>query len=346
MSEESDAEKSHEATPHKRDEARKKGDIPRSADVNAATGLLALVFVLTVSGPAITQASGQVLQAMLAHAAFGVVPFAEMAKGLAAAIWPLFVVPALAVTLALVAQRAIVVTPDKLRPKLDRISPAKTFGQKFGRAGLFEFAKSLAKLIAFAVVLGTYLAAEAPAIITAANGGVAIVGVFGLGLLGRALVVAVVIAALDLIFQHAEHGRRLMMTRQEIMDEFKEQDGDPAIKHQRRQRGIDIAMNRMLADVPKADVVIVNPTHYAIALKWERGSGRAPVCVAKGADEIAARIRAAAMTAGVPLRSDPPVARALFATVDLGQEVPPEHYRAVAAAIRFAERMRAKAART
>jgi flagellar biosynthetic protein FlhB len=104
-----------------------------------------------------------------------------------------------------------------------------------------------------------------------------------------------------------------------------------------------IAQNRMMADVPKADVVIVNPTHYAVALKWSRGSRRAPVCLAKGVDHVAARIREAAATAGVPIRSDPPVARALYASIELGQEIRPEHYAAVAAAIRFADAMRRRA---
>ena len=135
------------------------------------------------------------------------------------------------------------------------------------------------------------------------------------------------------------------MTRQELLDEMKQSDGDPHVKGQRRRRAEAIATQRMLADVPKADVVIVNPTHYAVALRWDRGSGRAPVCVAKGVDEVAARIREAASLAGVPIRSDPPAARALHASVDLGQEILPEHFAAVAAAIRFAETMRAKARR-
>ena len=115
------------------------------------------------------------------------------------------------------------------------------------------------------------------------------------------------------------------------------------MKSQRRQRAQAIAMNRMLADVPKADVIVVNPTHYAVALKWSRKSGRAPVCLAKGVDEAAARIREIAATAGVPIHSDPPTARALHASVETGQEIRPEHYAPVAAAIRFAESMRRRA---
>ena len=133
------------------------------------------------------------------------------------------------------------------------------------------------------------------------------------------------------------------MSRQDIIDEMKQSEGDPFVKQQRRQRGYDIAMNQMLADVASADVVIVNPTHYAVALRWRRGDQGAPVCVAKGVDEIAARIRAVAAEAGVPLHRDPPTARAVHASVEIGQEIHAEHYRAVAAAIRFAERLRAKA---
>ena len=117
------------------------------------------------------------------------------------------------------------------------------------------------------------------------------------------------------------------------------------MKADRRRRAQEIATNRMLVDVPKADVVIVNPTHYAVALIWSRGKGSVPRCVAKGTDEIAARIRERAQAAGVPIRRDPPTARALFATVEVGRDIRPEHYAAVAAAIRFSDAMRKKARR-
>ena len=132
------------------------------------------------------------------------------------------------------------------------------------------------------------------------------------------------------------------MSRKEMTDEAKEQEGDPHVKQQRRQKGYEIAMNQMLADVPDADVVVVNPTHYAVALKWDRLQGGAPICVAKGVDDIAARIRETANENNVPIHRDPPTARALYATVDIGEQILPEHYRAVAASIRFAEKMRAK----
>ena len=126
-------------------------------------------------------------------------------------------------------------------------------------------------------------------------------------------------------------------------EEHKKAEGDPMVKSQRRQRAQEIAMNQMMHEVPKSDVVIVNPTHYAVALKWNRAAGGAPVVAAKGIDGVALRIREAAMAANVPIHHDPPTARALEATTEIGAEIEPAHYQAVAAAIRFSEAMRRKA---
>ena len=160
---------------------------------------------------------------------------------------------------------------------------------------------------------------------------------------GIVLLLAFTIGGIDYLWQHQEHLRKNRMSRKELQDEAKQTEGDPHTKQQRRQRGYEIAMNKMLADVPDADVVIVNPTHYAVALKWSRAAGAAPICVAKGVDEVAARIRQIASESAVPIHRDPPTARALYASVDISQEIQPEHYQAVAAAIRFAELMRRKA---
>ena len=130
------------------------------------------------------------------------------------------------------------------------------------------------------------------------------------------------------------------MSRKEMMDENKNSEGDPAMKQQRRQKGVAIAMNQMMGDVPDADVIIVNPTHYAVALKWDRLNGTAPECVAKGVDLVAAQIREVAQENAVPIHSDPPTARALYATVEIGDQIPKDHYKTVAAAIRFADKIR------
>jgi flagellar biosynthetic protein FlhB len=248
---------------------------------------------------------------------------------------------------AVLAQNALTFAPQKLEPKLSRLNPLATLGHKFGREGLFEFAKSTVKLTIVSVVLGLFLTSRLPDIIHAADLSPALstTGLMELSVsfLGLVLLIAVVIGGVDLLWQRAQFVHRNRMSHQDLIDEFKQSEGDPHMKAQRRQRGEEIAANRMLLDVPRSDVIVVNPQHYAVALRWDRAAGTAPVCVAKGVDVLAARIRERAAEAGIPIHRDPPTARALFATVDIGQEIRPEHYRAVAAAIRFAEAMRKKA---
>ena len=213
--------------------------------------------------------------------------------------------------------------------------------------GLFEFAKSTVKLVVYAVILAVFLKGRMPQILAVPHlsPGMAMAGMFRICIdfLLLVVVVAGVVAIADYLWQYFDLRHRNRMTHQEVKDEVKQSEGDPHVKQQRRQKGTQIALNQMLGDVPEADVVIVNPTHYAVALKWDRASNAAPVCVAKGVDEIAARIRERAAEAGVPLHRDAPTARALHAAVEIGEEIRPEHYRPVAAAIRFAETMRKRA---
>jgi flagellar biosynthetic protein FlhB len=240
-----------------------------------------------------------------------------------------------------------VVSGDKLIPKLSRISPISNAKNKYGANGLFEFGKSTVKLIVYSVALTVFLMAEAPLLLLApALGAPEVVGVMmqlSVDFLFVAIVITIAIGVVDILWQHAEHIRKNRMSYQEIRDELKEQEGDATLKQARRQKGYDIATNRMIADVPKADVVIVNPEHYAIALQWDRGAASAPICIAKGLDDVALQIREVAVEANIPIQQDAPTARQLFADVALGQEIWPEHYEAVAAAIRFAEHMRQRA---
>ena len=163
---------------------------------------------------------------------------------------------------------------------------------------------------------------------------------FSLGFIFIVVVVSSVIGAVDLIWQRAEHIRKNMMSLQEIRDELRDQEGDPMAKQARRQRSQEIVANKMLVDVPSASVVVVNPTHFAVALRWDGEAGTAPICVAKGVDEVARRIREIAAEHRVPIHRDPPTARTLYSEVEIGQEIFTEHYEAVAAAIRFAERIK------
>lgn len=346
---EDDAEREHEPTPKRIEEARRKGDVVRSPDLAAAAASAGFAVAAWLFGPAALKRAGDGALAIFGLVSPGAAADRPLGPALSmtAAFLPLFALPAAAVLTVLLAQRAIVFAPDKLRPKLSRIDPLSNARQKFGRGGLAEFAKSFAKLLIFSLILGVFIANELPRMLAAQAMDPRLSILSVLPLLTAFLLVMVsaagAIGALDWLWQRHEFLRRNRMTRQEILDESKDSEGDPQMKGQRRRRAEAIATRRMLTEVPRADVVIVNPTHYAVALKWQRGSGRAPACVAKGVDEIAARIRETAASSGVPVRSDPPAARAIYASVEIGREILPEHYAAVAAAIRFAEAMRLKA---
>jgi flagellar biosynthetic protein FlhB len=356
MSEEGESagEKSFAATPQRIAEARAKGDVPKSTDATAAASYLALLAAMALAGAAAVRGTGSALMTFLSEA--DRLPLlAPGGPGLAAGLiraamlplLPLFLAPMIAVALCLIAQQAVVFATDKLEPKASRLSILSNFKNKFGVSGLVEFAKAVVKLIAIAIALFVYLSREVDAIVGAAAADPRVLGGLMtetlLALLAITATIATVIGGADLIWQRVSHARKLRMTLQDMKEEHRKSEGDGQAKAERRQRGQEIAMNQMLLDVPTADVVIVNPTHYAVALKWSRAKGSAPICVAKGVDAVAARIREVAETSGVPIHGDPATARALHATVEIGQEIRPDQYRAVAAAVRFADRMRVMA---
>ena len=355
QADEDSSEKTHEPTQRKLDEARRKGEVPNSADLTTAAAYIGLLMVALGIGGTLMGQMGSALMVLLDQAdslapelTGGGRPVAGgLLAAVAAAVLPFFLVPALGAIAALLAQQSLVFTPSKLAPKLSRISPVANAKQKFGRDGLFNFAKSTVKLLLTGVLCWMFLLHNLPLLLASAAQdpmpNTRVLTRLAVEFLTLCVVLLFVIGLADLLWQRASHLRKQRMSHRELRDEMKDSEGDPHLKAERRQRGRAIATNRMLADVPKADVVIVNPTHYAVALLWDRQSGRAPKCIAKGVDEIAARIRTSAAEAGVPIRHDPPTARALHATVEIGREIEIEHYRAVAAAIRFAEAMRSRA---
>ncbi len=351
-----DTEKSFDATPQKLLEARKKGEIAKSTDLMTAAAYAGLLAALLLAGANGVKQMGSAFMVMIDQSSDlaplffdGAVsaPMGQLMYQVGVGMLPIFGYPAVAVLLAIFAQRALVFAPSKLEPKLSRISIISNAKNKFGRNGLFEFFKSFAKLCIYSVCVAFFIRARLPEMIsvlqTEPHLVLSLLTEMCLAFLFVVVLVSGTIGAIDALWQHFEHLRKNKMSRKEIMDETKNAEGDPHQKQERRQRAMAIAQNQMMADVPTADVIIVNPTHYAVALKWSRNPGEAPVCVAKGVDEIAKAIREIAMTAGVPIHSDPPTARSLHATTKIGDQIPSEQFRAVAAAIRFAEAMRQKA---
>lgn len=351
----SPADKPYPPSQKKIEDARRKGQVPRSTDLNTAVAYAGVVLATGVWGGAMLTGMGAALTSYFSPALWKAVdlrsgatavnvagPLLEGLKAMA----PFFALPAVLVLAAIMAQRTMIFHGGNIEPKLSKLNPLENAKKKYGRRGLFDFFKSFVKLSLYAALLAWFIYRREPQIIQSAMFShaqvILLLGELALGFFTVVLAIAVILGALDYGFQHTEHLRNLRMSHKELMDELKNTEGDPMMKHRRRQRGQEIAQMQMLHKVKDADVIVVNPEHYAVALKWERAPGTAPVCVAKGVDELAMTIRRLASEADVPIYRDPPTARALHATTELDTEIAPEHYAPVAAAIRFAEDMRRK----
>ena len=347
-----DAEKSHEPSQKRLDEARKRGDVPRSIDLSTAAIYGGAALAVTVSGRFaldrfgavainLIEQSDRMAQDLFASAR---APTMGILIGLAVPLLPLLLVPMGGAVFAIAVQRGFIVAPDRIIPKWSRISPLTNLGQKFRREGLFSFGKSLLKLIAVGMLVLAMVPQFTGSLLMSPHFSAGQTGLLMMQILLQFLFMAFLVSlgfgAADYGWQWRQHRRRNMMTRQDMVEEHRDSEGDPHVKGQRRQKGREIASSQMLQDVARADVVLVNPTHYAVALKWRRGDTSAPICLAKGVDDIAARIREKAAEAGVPIHRDPPAARAIYATVEVGHPIRREQYKSVAAAIRFAEALR------
>jgi len=351
-----DTDKSHEPTRHKLEEARKKGEIARSADLNTAAAYGGFFVTAIAAGAASVERGGGALMVLMDQAdgfarllfeGPAATPVLGLLSSVALGLLAWFVIPAGFALVSILAQRSFVVAPDKLRPRASRLDPVQNARNKYGLSGLFEFAKSFAKLSLYSLLLGAFLTFRFSDMAGAIHAEPTMIGALMARLMvefmGVAVVIALVIGAVDYVWQYHDHLRKNRMSHRDVKEEHKQHEGDPHMKQERRQRATRIARDQMMGDVPGADVVIVNPTHYAVALSWSRLPGAAPVCVAKGVGHVARAIRETAFEAGVPVRHDPPTARLLYATTEIGEEIAPDHYQAVAAAIRFAEAMRRKA---
>lgn len=352
MSEEENNDKQHEPSQKKLDDARKKGEIPRSTDLSVAASYGGMLLVYAGFGSATlvflcAEMAGFLEQAFLTQDMQGA---RNLTGGLMQSVWIVtggwFLLPAGCVVLLLIALKGFTFAPEKLLFKLSRISPVSNAKNKFGRSGIFEFLKSTAKLLIYSICLGLFLNARLSDIadVTSMSPGSAVLLMFRMGaeFFFVAFLVALSVGGVDYLFQYNEHLRKNRMSDKEMRDEQKEAEGDPHMKGARRHKAQDLALNQMAARVPEATVIVVNPEHYAVALAWSRLPGSAPVCVAKGVDEAAQTIKQIAREHNIPIHRDAPTARALYATVQIDQEIDPAQFKSVAAAIRFADQIKAK----
>jgi flagellar biosynthetic protein FlhB len=332
------------ATPRRLQKAREEGHVPVSRELNTFAGLAAVTLTLMMAAPVAVHDLAVRLSVVLSRAhQLG----AGAALQLAGVIWlhaaaPFVLAAMLAGSAAVLVQTRFLLSAGSLRVDFSRISPRAGLKRLFGPDSLVEAGKSLAKVAVLGVVLWRVILSDLPALLRSPfvepRQLLASAAAPVLHVIFAVLVAQAVIAALDFFWVVLRHSRSLRMSRHDVMDEQKETEGDPRIKARLRQIRVTRARRRMLAAVPKATVVITNPTHYAVALIYDRAKHAAPRLVAKGVDTLAARIREVAEENHVPVVANPPLARALY-RVEVDSEIPAEHFRAVAEIIAYVWRL-------
>ena len=351
MAEESAQERTEKATPKRLQDARKKGQVARSRELNSAALVLLGSGGLWLLGDRISTCLQGVLRSGLAFdRAAALDPTALGARLASASGEALFALaPWLALALVVAALAPLMLggfllSAENLQLKFERLDPAKGLKRVFSAQGAVETGKALAKFVVVGGLAALVMSQMAPALLNLGGEPVPAAVMHAGELIARAFFLTafglLLIAAVDVPFQLWHHAKQLRMTRQDIKDEMKESEGRPEVRGRIRQRQQELSRRRMMQDVPTASVVVTNPTHYAIALRYDVGGNGAPRLVAKGADLVAAQIRELAREHKVPILEQPPLARALFYTTRLGAEVPRELYTVVAQVLAYVYQLR------
>lgn len=341
-----DASKTEDPSAKKLGDAHKKGDIPKSQELKHWFMLVAIALIVVTSSSTVVTDLSRVLRTFLEQAAqlsvdsegFQVLVLNVIETvGLILA-FPIGILVLFAIA-GSVLQSMPVLSAEKIKPKLSKISPLAGFKRLFSMNQLVEFSKTMFKLVimvgvAFVVVwpekekIPQMVAFPIPQILP-------FVKMMTIRIIGGVIAAMTVIAGLDFIWQKFQHIKKLRMTKQEVKDEYKQIEGDPHVKARLRQLRQERSRQRMLAAVPESDVVITNPTHYAIAIKYDQGDMEVPIVVAKGLDFLAEKIKDAANENDIPIIQNPPLARTLYSTVEVDDEIHPDQYRAVASVISY-----------
>lgn len=348
-----DAQKTEDPTPKRIEESRKKGQVALSREVNNWVMLLAGTLLIAVLAGSVFTHMSNLMESYIAgsHEAPSMPGGASDVMGdTLLEVLKILALPAILLMAAAFigpfAQVGPLFAPEAIKPDLAKISLIKGFARLFSMRSLMEFAKGILKITVIGVV-GTivvypYFDQSAnliamPTIVVLDELKTLVIRV-----MIAVLIVLFIIAMIDLVFQRTQHMKKMRMTKQEVKDEYKQTEGDPHVKARLRQLRAERGRQRMMQAVPEADVVITNPTHFSIALKYDPDEMAAPVCVAKGIDELALRIREVAKDHDIILYENVPLARALYDTIDIDEMVPPEHFKAVAEVISFVFKMRKK----
>lgn len=347
------SQKTEEPTQHRLDEARKKGQIAFSRELLHLFSLATFALIIASLLPFM---AGRVIETgrvfIESPHAFTISPsnLGEMSHAVISKVGLAFMVPLglfiLAALAGGLAQTKLNVSAEPIKPSAERISPIKGFGRLFSMKSLVEFLKGIIKITIMGVICYVAVAPYLPELpmLTdrAPDQMVHILLAMAIRLMIGVCVAMAFVALFDYLYQRHEYMKQMRMSLQEIKEEYRQQEGDPHVKQKLKQIRMERARRRMMADVPKADVVITNPTHFAVALKYDAITMKAPVLIAKGADLVAAKIRELADEHDIPIVRNPPLARALYDSMDLDDEIPVEHYKAVAEVIGYVYRLRKK----
>lgn len=347
MGEEQDkSQKTEEPTERKLSKAREKGQVAKSQEVNHFFMLMAIATVVALSMPGLMLEIYNLFGAILTDAGAlrmsdgDLTPLMwQIAKVMAAALIPSLVLFVAFGYFGAVIQVGPLIATDAIKPKLSKISPLKGLKKLFSLKSFVDFLKSFAKMVVVGVVIWVIIARHKDVFASLPHMSVGSVALFNqqvfLEMVIGILIVAAIIAVLDYLYQRFEFLKEQRMSKQEIKDETKESLGDPQIKQRQRQIRQERAAMRMMEEVPKANVVVTNPTHFAIALAYNQKTDAAPRVLAKGADHVALKIRERAEEYDIPIVEDPILARALFSQASVGEEIPLDYYEAVARVISY-----------
>ena len=346
MAEEQDnSQKTEDPTQKRLEEARRKGDIAKSQDVPIWFLMMAIAGIMAAAGPLAAMIADPLVRIMDHPHAFHLAGggaqqlMTSLLMSLALPLMVIFAAIAVAGVLGHIVQSRPLWTGEKIKPDLSKLSPMKGLQRMFGMQGWVNLLKSIAKMGAITAAMIYAVWPEATAISESGrldpSGMLAMTQVIAGRLLLAAVIVVGLIAGGDFIYQRWSFMQRMRMSRRDVRDEVKQQEGDPHIRARLRQIRLERSRKRMMQNVPKSTVVITNPTHYSVALRYDPEKDAAPMCMAKGADEVALRIRELAKEHNIPIVENVPLARALFASVEIEESVPREHFEAVAKVIGF-----------
>lgn len=347
--------KTEKATPKRRREAREKGQVLQSREITTALVLMSVFVAVRVFGKNIYSLLSEYMKKVLTEYPkiedlympdVIVRVFIDGVLVFLSAIGPILAIALLTSLIVGYAQVGFIFTLETLKPKFDKINPISGFKRLFSMRGVVELLKSIFKIAIIGYISYSYLNGKASAILSLMNMQImqmaTFIAVTSLNLAIRICVALIILGTFDYLYQWWEFEKSLMMSKQEIKEEYKQTEGNPEIKSKIKQKQRQISMRRMMQEIPKADVIITNPTHYACALKYDAQESSAPVLIAKGQDYIAARIKEIAKENGLEIVENKQLARTIFDTVEIGQAIPQELYQAVAEVLAFVYSLKGK----